>query len=264
MNTISALVFLFLVALCICDPKPVVRERHDNAIYINIPVSPQSVEHLLPDALEAHLYGGSAWVSILTDALDLLEYYIFGKFVNTHTKGWMTKVNLLVRNKYTKEPGYMITSIDFEDNFCGFIRQKGAQLTQKVPSHRAQYDVNKTSTWLALNYRCDEDSTALKLAPSRLSSEINWDFASYVVNRFVKFLNQNGKTIKQASERGPGDYTSLKGAQTITPVGLSTNLALKRLNVNPNPNWDLCHNMTCFVVPYYILVDHENSDVPRS
>ena len=58
----------------------------------------------------------------------------------------------------------MITSIDFEDNLSGFIRNKGAEITQKIPSHRCIYDVeNNNNKNLSLSYTCHEDNRYLVL-----------------------------------------------------------------------------------------------------
>jgi hypothetical protein len=211
--------------------------------------------------LEADIYNGSAWLSIVIDNLDKLEYHTPLGYINTFTKGWMTKVNLLVANKKTKEKGYMITSIDFENNISGYIRSKGAVLTQKIPSTVCNYNVTKTDR-LSVVYDCDEDQTSLSFQDAEMNDDIDVDFTKFVANRFTKFLYQTQKTVQQASELGEGADFPIAGTKHLTNLNLFTNVYWKRLNLFVyDARWQLCQNKTCFIQPYYILVDHKNIDV---
>ena len=200
-------------------------------------------------------------MTVLVDDLDKLEYYTPLGFINTFTSGWMTKINLLVRHKSTHVPGYMITSIDFEDNLSGLVRCKGAKLTQRIPSHRCNYVVDKETTSLSLLYHCTEDNAGLSFTNATLSEPNQMDaaFVSFVTSRYVKVLYQTDKQVESASERGPGDSFTLDGVQSLLEVEVDTNIAWKRLGLFlKDPTWKLCQDMTCFIQPSYTLVDHKN------
>eukprot|EP00039_Didymoeca_costata_P015805 m.273818 g.273818 ORF g.273818 m.273818 type:complete len:504 (-) comp16282_c7_seq24:67-1578(-) len=113
-----------------------VRERHSKAIFVNIPVARQNVEHLLAPDAKCDMYKGKAWITVLIDHLDVFQPYVLGLFLTSPFKGWMTKVSLLVKREVdgVLVSGYQTLSLDYENGFGGLVKTVGAKWTQKVPS----------------------------------------------------------------------------------------------------------------------------------
>lgn len=135
--------------------SPVVRERHMNALYICVPVPPESVQHLVAHPAQLDLHGGSAWVCVVVDHLAEMHVHIGGgMFVNSRMTGWMTKLNLLVTADLPhvgeQQRGYQIVTLDFERCVSGSAKAFGARRTQFVPAATAQYDCS-----LPKSYRVD-------------------------------------------------------------------------------------------------------------
>jgi len=238
-------------------PKPVVRERHDDAMYINVPISASEASALLREPLVPDVYNGTAWVTILVDGLNHLEYYapIVG-FVNTLTSGWMTKVNLLVRNSVTDAPGYLITSIDFERGITGSVRSTGAIVTQKIPSVVGTYNVARTKDDELHATVSTDDATALTLTGS-LVPPTDMQFVDFVVKRTTKYLQMNNGAVTASSEVGPGSSFDTGDVQDIDLQKLESNLLEKRLALRPLS----VAGTRAFFQPVYWLVDHENERI---
>jgi len=241
-----------------------VRERHDTAIYINIPVNASSIT--LPPPLVFDIYKNSAWMSILIDNLDKLEYYTPFGFIDTHTTGWLTKINLLVSDSNNNVPGYLMTSIDFQDNVSGYIRSAGAIVDQQVPSHVCSYNNNIQPTSLVVDYQCSPEFGFVKgtavIDPLPTQNPLyDESFIAFVANRTTKYLHQFNGDVMQAYEIGPGAFFSLDGVQTFSSASFASSSPLTRLGINIDPSYQICSSSLCFIQPYYILVDHKNQPV---
>lgn len=256
---------LSLLAHVFASPQPNVRERHTGALYISVPVSEADVAALLTPPLVPDTYGGHAWASLLVDDLDKLEYYVprVG-FVNTHTSGWMDKLNLFVRDPATGQRGYLITTIDFESGFTGFIRSKGAIATQKIPSSTGAYAVTQNATSVTASVRLDDaPKTHLQLSATLLPLETRDDnFVNFVTNRTTKYLQQFGGTVQCSLELGPGAQFSNNGTRVLAEDAQVSWSFLDRLKLRTIGGWSPCQARTCFLQPQYILVDHHNTVLP--
>lgn len=136
------------------SPPAQVRERHLRALYINVPVEPDAMQALLLPPAVPHIHGGKAWLSIVLDDLFKLESPLgpccFLPVPGMN--GWMMKMNALVAcpPRPEAEPlyGYQILTLDFEQT-CGpssWVKVKGAQATQKVPTQRANFSMSAGAT----------------------------------------------------------------------------------------------------------------------
>lgn len=237
-------------------PKPVVRERHDDAMYINVPIKPSEASALLRAPLVPDVYNGSAWASILVDGLNHLEYYTLNHFVNTFTSGWMTKVNLLVRNSVTDAPGYVITSIDFERGVSGSVRSTGAIRTQKIPSVVGTYNIARTRDDELHATIATDDATGLTLVGS-LVPPTDMQFVDFVVKRPTKYLQMNNGAVTAATEVGEGSGFDTGDVRDIDLQLLEGNLLEKRLALQSLS----VAGTRAFFQPVYTLVDHENERI---
>lgn len=255
-NCIRAAV-AFTAVLVEAAPKPVVRERHDDAIYINVPIAASEAAALLRAPLVPDIYNGSAWASVLVDGLNHLEYHVpVVGFVDTFTSGWMNKVNLLVRNSATDTPGYLIHSIDFERGVMGQVRSTGAIVTQKIPSTVGTYNVSRSvpTGGEELHVNVDlQHGISFELSGSLLPPA-DTRFVDFVVNRPTKFLQMNDGTVTAATELGDGASFGTEDVRDIDLQTLQGNILEKRLGLAPLS----AATAHAFFQPVYWLVDHEN------
>eukprot|EP01043_Picozoa_sp_COSAG02_P050189 COSAG02_NODE_5131_length_4604_cov_6.767592_2_plen_295_part_00 len=131
-----------------------VRERHLRALYINVPIEPDAMQALLLPPAVPHIHGGKAWLSIVLDDLFTLESP-FGPCCFLPVpgmNGWMMKVNALMAcpPRPGAEPlcGYQILTLDFQQTRgpSSWVKTKGAQATQMVPTRRAHFDMSAGAT----------------------------------------------------------------------------------------------------------------------
>eukprot|EP00397_Hematodinium_sp_SG-2012_P040568 GEMP01044476.1.p1 GENE.GEMP01044476.1~~GEMP01044476.1.p1 ORF type:complete len:258 (+),score=54.68 GEMP01044476.1:46-774(+) len=161
---------VFLGACCVAAseeaPALNVLEGHKDALYVNVPFSRAILEPLLPDSLMLDSFDDDdsiGWVSIVLDNLVTLDKYIgspFHVFSPTHCSGWMTKINILVRERpptnhtsLANSAGYLVTSVDFEAGLAGWMLSTAAQCAQNIPCTLAYYHIpNNSTTNITLAY----------------------------------------------------------------------------------------------------------------
>ena len=127
-----------------------VRERHLRALYINIPIEPAAMQALLLPPAAPHVHAAKAWLSIVLDDLFKLESPLgpccFMPVPGMN--GWMMKVNALVECPPSTGAealrGYQILTLDFEQTRgpTSWVKVKGAQATQMVPTQRARFSTS--------------------------------------------------------------------------------------------------------------------------
>ena len=250
---------------------PNVRERHSKALYVNIPVHKEQIIHLLLPPCEADEYNGSCWVSIVIDDLDSLENWVYNGFVGTGLKGWMCKVNLLVKCRVGDEivHGYQIMTLDFENNWGGHLKVWGARATQGVPSELAIFNNSLgTSGNACSTIMQDGDSVHIEMTDSKVTNvsisgtlsckllEESLLFVKFVVERPHKFLAYKGSQLAYSPESGHGsDMSTIDGTMLVIVESLTINI-LNRISIEPN--YVDITKVIAFVQPYYIIVDHKN------
>ena len=288
-------------------PDPQVRERHVHALYINIPVPPDVlIQHNLvqPPACPS-LFHNRAYISIVIDNLYKLETPMGTGFCTVPgMSGWMMKINILITcppppgpNSATAPPlhGYQIHSLDFQHTtgLSGWIKQKGAIQTQKVPSYLSLFDISSnpgTGTALpaegteysavvtdkhhaplvTLQKNRDAQTPITLKAPIATKGNNNngqdHAFIQFVVNRPHKFLLQNDHTFAFASwQENSYCMDGSKGCIHVQfqPNQLQLPVLLARFPPKVVEAMDLS-NASCFLQPEYNMVDCKNTNVTWS
>ena len=218
--------------------KPQVRELHLHALYINIPIPPQTLldAGIVVSPITPCLFNNTAWISIVIDDLSKLETPMGSGFMTVPgMNGWMMKINVLVdcpsppppslqtkEKKADKETqtttmhGYQIITLDFEQTIglSSRIKKKGAETTQKIDTYQSHFQIDVTHKkynpasivegTLYEAHVVSKDSSPLvsvtnaKMIPMVNQEELN--FVHFVVNRPHKFLLQKG-TSKRTKRR---------------------------------------------------------------
>jgi hypothetical protein len=273
------------------SPSPNVRERHSRALYINIPIDKSFVECFTLLPCECDTYHNSAWLSIIIDDLDTLESHIGGGIflnVSNQMRGWMCKVNLLVKGPVpipntsfdTQEvvSGYQILFLDFEEGWGGDIKRLGAIYTQAVPTTTSQFLVSSGPSGASIEYDLNheekysaeminpKDSSPLVVISGKLNSNLSpeqLEFAKFVINRPHKFLHQNYGTPKAALAYSPeiGEGAQFESHNCVWLEAEHINLPiLSRLDerISEMVRQNLAE-VKCFIQPSYTLVDHHNT-----
>jgi hypothetical protein len=142
--------------------RATVRERHDHALFLCIPLKNRLAERLAAPSERVsparYKSDGSdddgntpeegdmcCWLVCVVDALDTLHVHVaMDEFLPSGTGGWMAKACLLVDVDGGDDddddvlpatlPAYQILELVFEDNMSGAMRVAGAQATQHVPT----------------------------------------------------------------------------------------------------------------------------------
>lgn len=256
-------------------PSPNVRERHSKAIYINIPVRRVDVAHMVLPPCEPDEFNGTCWISVVVDDLDILESWILGRFVSTGLKGWMCKLNLLVKCPIANSTGhsemvrgYQILTLDFEDRWGSRLKVWGARFTQGIPSESAQFNCSFGPSGRSFEApMTDGSDVAAEMTDSNhplislngklnsSMSESNKLFASFVVDRPHKFLAFEGTKLAYSPESGHGSEVPVDGISMIS-IKKITVLILNRIGLSMEVVDK--EKIVCFVQPYYIIVDHKN------
>ena len=280
--------------------SPNVKERHSRAFYINIPIAMEHKESLMkltmePCILDTH--GGKYWLSILVDDLDILQSYILGGFVSTGMLGWMCKFNLLVRCPVTlpnnqpdhKEEvsGYQIMTLDFENNYSGYVKVLGSRATQCVPTFHTQFNVLIGDKEITSGYSIDTSLESGTIISAKMSSTstlsikgtydnsvkdtVLLDLYKFITNRPHKFLVQYGddsdksvnKTLMYSPEIGEGAEYPFENCVPVVvqPENLDIKQVLVRIaDIIPDIHTIVDPSqIVCFVQPSYTLVDHHNT-----
>ena len=273
------------------QPTPNVKERHARALYINVPVSHEIIHNVLHAPCVADQHNGHCWISIVIDDLDMLEAYVLGTYIPTGLKGWMCKVNLLVKcpvpsvgeaNIPTEDVhGYQILTIDFEDVTGGQLKAWGAKYTQHIPSSTAHFEVSSGVSGTSIHSPLENDCPYSAVMTSNgeplvsvtgvLRSSLSpqqVEFTRFVTDRPHKFLHQDCRSLDKSIHRGTasrlayspedGDGASFSHAGCVWLEAEAIALpVLDRLGGGVLQQVDLKHAQ-CFIQPYYILVDHHN------
>ena len=259
-------------------PSPNVRERHSKAIYINVPVRRADIAHLILPPCEPDEFDGSCWLSVVVDDLDTLESWVLGRFVPTGLKGWMCKLNLLVKcpildtaghSKMVK--GYQILTLDFENVWGSRLKVWGARSTQGIPSESAQFDCSFGPSGQSFDApMADGSDVRVDMVDGKchlisLIGKIKSNmtdasklFASFVVDRPHKFLAFERTTLVYSPESGHGSEVPVDGIAMIS-VENAALLILNRIGI-VDEAFD-SEKIVAFVQPYYIIVDHKNTSI---
>eukprot|EP00397_Hematodinium_sp_SG-2012_P016244 GEMP01016566.1.p1 GENE.GEMP01016566.1~~GEMP01016566.1.p1 ORF type:complete len:317 (+),score=76.96 GEMP01016566.1:142-1092(+) len=279
---------VFLGACCVAAseeaPALNVLEGHKDALYVNVPFSRAILEPLLPDSLMLDSFDDDdsiGWVSIVLDNLVTLDKYIgspFHVFSPTHCSGWMTKINILVRERpptnhtsLANSAGYLVTSVDFEAGLAGWMLSTAAQCAQNIPCTLAYYHIpNNSTTNITLAYsssvRNANDGFYLVVEASNLTNFLtprSRQFVRWVVDRTVKYLHQPDGTVLCAHQWSVGiPRIAVDGVRVLSGNGtqVRTNVFDVRLSgVGVGRTIEhICEEEWCFVLPEYMLMDHEN------
>lgn len=272
------------------EPEINVRERHNHAIYINIPLNKQQLEVFTLLPCECEEYNEVCWLSIVIDDLCILEAYFNGTFINLSNfmKGWMCKLNLLVKcevpienfNNKQVVSGYQIFTLDFEKGLGCNLKKYGALTTQIVPTEVSTFRISSGNSGSTENYPLitgetysaemyntstnNNNNPLLVKLVGRLNSNLSSEqlnFAKFVINRPHKFLYQNyGKDdakLAYSPEIGEGANFEWDHCVWIDIQQLELPI-LNRLNERLNETLNLSE-IRCFIQPSYTLVDHNNT-----
>lgn len=227
--------------------RPNVRERHDDCLVAGFPVDVDDVSKWLKPPLKPDIFAGSAWVVFFSTRLDKLEKWALGRYWRTGSRGRMSKIHVCARLE--EEPVYVIASLQFERDLAGWVRAKGSDATQRVPTFRGHHELSRGNSSLNVTIFREEAVFSLKGRVTHCPTEIA--FSDFIMNRPLKFLQQTkGLAFARLGNdtEFPLDQARDVEVDDIKAPVLSTDL--------PNFSFGLPR---VFWMPYFRLADSVNS-----
>lgn len=267
------------------NPSPQVRERHENAIYINIPISPSEIAPLLQPPAQPDIYNGSAWLSIVIDALYSIESPFCGSWIKPPgmQKKYMMKVNVLVKAPLpTGGPpvsGYQIVYLSFEQSFGGRIMRLGSLATQKVQTTLMKPVISLGEMGTNRKHRDykmgEGDQYSAKLVGNNIQNILvdikgvvteplikDSEFYKFVVERGVKYLAQGATLV--GSAWAEGYESSAENVLGLKINSLNLPILKKILNDCNISDGYIQEKAIVFYQKFYAMIDCVNQPIPNN